>query len=43
MLALTSIGFSGAIQWPERITTSYRLRQSRRNGSVSRDATVSHL
>jgi len=43
MLALTSIGFSCAIQWPERITTSDRLRQSRRIGSASREATVSHV
>src|SRR5262245_33772546 len=41
--ALTSIGFSCAIQCPDRITTSERLGQSRRIGSANREDSVSHV
>ena len=40
--AFTSIGFSCAIQWPERIVSSVRLRQYVRMGSASREWVHSH-
>src|SRR5215469_6467840 len=41
--ALTSIGLSWAIQWPEGTTTSVRSAQSRRIGSARRESIVSQV
>src|SRR5262249_61784408 len=41
--AFTARGFSWAIQWPDRTTTSVRFRQSCRIGSARREVMVSHV
>ena len=41
--AFTAVGFSCAIQCPDRTTTSVRSTQSCRIGSAKRDVTVWHV